>query len=242
MTAERTAIVTGGSAGIGKAIAEHFLDAGYDVISLARRHPDFSHPRLRSHAVDLMDPKATADVAAAIAKDHPAAVIVHNAGVIRPALIEDVKLTDLHALVDLHMGAAITLVQAMLPAMKAAQFGRIITMSSRAIVGLPTRTSYAGTKAALIAMTRTWAMELGPHGITVNAVAPGPVVTDMFTDVMPEDSDRAKAVAAALPRRRLGRSEDVARAVMFFAAPENDWITGQTLFVCGGASLGGLTM
>jgi len=109
------------------------------------------------------------------------------------------------------------------------------------VVGLPTRTVYSGTKAALIAMTRTWAMELGPHGITVNAIAPGPVVTDMFTDVMSAESDKARALAKTLPMQRLGTADDVARATMFFLDPRNDWITGQTLYVCGGASLGSLT-
>lgn len=235
-------IVTGASAGIGKAIAEHILDAGHTVIALARRTPDFTHPNLVAHAVDLMDPEATAKAAREIAAQHAVTGIVHNAGVIRPALIEDVTADDLHALVDLHMGAAISLTQAALPAMKAAGFGRIVLMSTRAIVGLPTRTVYAGTKAAMIAMMRTWAMELGPHGITVNAIAPGPVVTDMFTDVVPAESDKAKALAASLPRRRLGRADDVARATMFFLDERNDWVTGQTLFVCGGASLGGLTL
>jgi len=241
-TPRKTVIVTGASSGIGKAIAEHLLEGGYSVVCLARRRPDYSHPNLNAYAVDLTDPDATREVAATVAREHPAANVVHNAGVIRPALVEDVKLDDLNALVNLHMSAAILLVQALLPTMKTERFGRIINMSSRAVVGLPTRTAYAGTKAAMIAMTRTWAMELGPHGITVNAIAPGPVVTDMFTDTMPEDSDRAKAVAASLPMRRLGRVGDVARTVGFFLDPDNDWITGQTLYVCGGASLGGLTL
>ncbi|RMF07789.1 MAG: SDR family oxidoreductase, partial [Alphaproteobacteria bacterium] len=215
--------------------------AGHSVISLARRDPDFSHDRLASYQVDLSDPKATAAVAEKVAAEHQVTALVHNAGVIRPALIEDVKTEDLEFLTHLHMGAAITLLQAVLPSMKAAGFGRVVNMSSRAVVGLPTRTVYSGTKAALIAMTRTWAMELGPHGITVNAIAPGPVVTDMFTDVMSAESDKARALAKTLPMQRLGTADDVARATMFFLDPRNDWITGQTLYVCGGASLGSLT-
>ena len=240
--AKKTAVVTGGSAGIGKSICEYLLAADYTVISLARRDPDFSHKKLHSYKVDLTDPDATRKTAELLAKDHQVTNIVHNAGIIRPALIEDVTHQDLEMLTHLHLGAVIDLVQAALPAMKAAGFGRIINMSSRAVVGLPTRTVYSGTKAAMIAMTRTWAMELGQHGITVNAIAPGPVVTDMFTDVVPENSGKAAAIAQGLPMRRLGRAEDVARAVMFFLDPQNDWITGQTLFVCGGASLGGLTL
>jgi NAD(P)-dependent dehydrogenase (short-subunit alcohol dehydrogenase family) len=240
--ARKTAVVTGGSAGIGKAICEHLLEAGYTVISLARRDPDFTHKKLHSYKVDLADPAATRKAAELMARDHNVTNVIHNAGVIRAALLEDVTGEDLEVLTHLHMGAAITLAQAALPAMKAAKFGRIVNMSTRAVVGLPTRTVYAGTKAALISMTRTWAMELGQHGITVNAIAPGPVVTDMFTDVIPEASGKAAAIAQSLPMRRLGRADDVARAVMFFLDPQNDWITGQTLFVCGGASLGGLTL
>lgn len=239
---KKTAVVTGGSAGIGKAICEHLLAGGYTVISLARRDPDFTHKKLHSYKVDLADPAATRETAQLMAKEHQVTNVIHNAGVIRPALVEDVTPHDLEVLTHIHLGAAIELVQATLPAMKAAGFGRIVNMSSRAVVGLPTRTVYAGTKAALIAMTRSWAMELGAHGITVNAIAPGPIVTDMFTDIVPEDSGRAAALAQSLPMRRLGHPADVARAVMFFLDPQNDWITGQTLFVCGGASLGGLTL
>lgn len=240
-TRMHTAIVTGGSAGIGKAICQHLLDAGHNVISLARREPDFSHARLTPYTVDLADMDATAKVAGTIARNHSVTALVHNAGVIRPALIEDVSAEDLDFLTHLHMGAAITLLQASLPSMKASGFGRVVNMSSRAVVGLPTRTVYSGTKAALIAMTRTWAMELGQHGITVNAIAPGPVVTDMFTDVMSAESEQARKLAATLPMRRLGKADDVARATLFFLDPLNDWITGQTLYVCGGSSLGGLT-
>lgn len=242
MTKLNTVVVTGGSAGIGLAICKMLLDVGYEVISLARRDPDFTHKSLHSVRVDLMDMDATAKAAANIANQFQVTNVVHNAGVIRPALLPDVKLADLEALTHLHLGAAILLNQAFLPAMRQAGAGRIVTMSSRAVVGLPTRTSYAGTKAAIIAMTRTWAMELGPMGITVNCIAPGPVVTDLFTDVVPEDSDKARAMAKSLPRQRLGRPEDVARAALFFLDPANDWITGQTLYVCGGASLGSITL
>lgn len=237
-----TVVVTGGSAGIGWGICEDLLDRGYQVISIARRKPPRQAETLYSYEVDLTDPVATAEVAAKVAKDHQVTGLVNNAGIIQPALVEAVSHDDLIKLTDLHLGAAITLTQAFLPAMKAAGFGRIVNMSSRAVVGLETRTVYAGTKAAMIAMTRTWAMELGPHGITVNAIAPGPVVTDMFTDVIPEDSDKARGLAASLPRRRLGRAADVARATWYFLDPENDWVTGQTLFVCGGASLGALQL
>lgn len=238
----KTAVVTGGSAGIGLAIVEDLLADGYRVISLARRETPLDHDNLVSVCVDLTDIESTKQAAAKIAADYDVTSFVHNAGIIRPALIEDVELADLDALVNLHMKATIILLQAFLPAMKRHGYGRVVNMSTRAVVGLATRTAYAGTKSAMIAMTRTWAMELGEYGITVNAVAPGPVVTDMFTDVVPEESEKAKALAASLPRKRLGTAKDVSRATLFFLQEENDWITGQTLFVCGGSSLGGLQL
>ena len=238
----RTVVVTGGSAGIGWGICQDLLSRGYQVVSVARRSPPEEADGLHAYEVDLMDAATTAEAAEQIASEHAVTGLVNNAGVIHPALIEDVKHEDLIRLTDLHLGSAITLTQAFLPTMKSVAFGRIVNMSSRAVVGLQTRTVYAGTKSAMIAMTRTWAMELGHHGITVNAIAPGPVVTDMFTDVMPEDSEKARALAASLPRKRLGTADDVARATWFFLDPENDWVTGQTLFVCGGASLGGLQL
>ena len=234
----KTAVVTGGSAGIGAAICRALLEADYDVISLARRAPDFAHEKLTFKEVDLADPAATKAVGAEIANAHDVTALVNNAGVIRPAMVEEVSSEDLDYLVNLHMGAAITLTQAFLPAMKAAGLGRIVNMSSRAVVGLEGRTVYAGTKAALIAMTRTWALELGPHGITVNAIAPGPVATDMLTEIIPENSEKARALAEAIPVKRLGSADDVARATMFFLDPANSFITGQTLYVCGGTSLG----
>jgi NAD(P)-dependent dehydrogenase (short-subunit alcohol dehydrogenase family) len=168
--------------------------------------------------------------------------LVHNAGVIRPDLIEDVKLEDVEYLTRLHIGTSILLTQAVLDTMKAKKFGRIVLISSRALLGLETRTGYAATKAAQIGLVRTWAMELGQHGITVNAIAPGPIVTPMFTEVVPEDSDKAEQIAASLPVRRLGRPDDVARAAMFLLAPDNGFVTGQCIFVCGGASLGSLAL
>jgi NAD(P)-dependent dehydrogenase (short-subunit alcohol dehydrogenase family) len=212
------------------------------VISLARRAPELEHPDLLFYEVDLANMEDTAAVAGEIAGKHDVTALVNNAGVIRPALIEDVKLEDLEYLTRLHLGAMITLTQAFLPAMKSAGLGRIVNMSSRAIVGMPQRTNYGGTKSAMVSMTKTWAMELGQHGITVNAIAPGPVVTDMFTDVMSEESEQAKRLAASLPVGRLGTSDDIARATMFFLDPENGFVTGQTLYVCGGASLGSLSL
>ena len=238
----RVAAVTGGSAGIGRAICEDLLAQGYEVVSLARRRAEIDHPKLHSIEVDLADRAATAQAAQELVQRFEVTTVVHNAGVIRPALISDVKLDDLDALVDLHLGCAIQLVQAALPAMRAQRFGRVVLLSSRAALGLQTRTSYSATKAGMLGMARTWALELAPEGITVNVVAPGPIRTDMFYDVVEAGSERERALAASVPVRRLGESADVARAVRFFADPANGFVTGQVLYVCGGTSVGSLAL
>jgi len=239
MTTPNVAIVTGGSTGIGWEICRQMLDAGYEVISLARRKPTQLHPKLHAVEVDLFDAAATGQAATDVAVRFAVTHVVHNAGVVRPALLPDVELNDLRALSQLHLGAAIALVQATLPAMKKNRFGRVVLMSSRGALGLATRTAYAATKAGMVGMARTWALELAGDGITVNVVAPGPISdTEMFRSIVSENSVREKALAAAIPVQRLGHSDDVARAVMFFCDPANSFVTGQTLYVCGGASLG----
>jgi 3-oxoacyl-[acyl-carrier protein] reductase len=243
MSGRPVAVVTGGSAGIGTAICRRLIERGHDVVSLARRRPDWSDPALHAVEVDLTDALATEQAAAAVAKQFAISTVVHNAGVIRPALLADVQQGDLRELTQLHLGAAIIIVQAVLPGMRERQFGRIVMISSRAALGLQTRTSYAATKAGMIGMARTWALELAPFGITVNVVAPGPIGdTDMFRDVVPAGSERENAIAKSIPIGRLGRSDDVARAVLFFADPQNSFVTGQLLYVCGGASIASISL
>jgi len=243
MSERRLAIVTGGSAGIGAAICRAMIEAGHEVVSLARRKPDWSHPGLHSVEVDLADADATAQAAASLVKQYAIDTIIHNAGVIRPDLLPDVRQQDLRDLTQLHLGAAILIVQAALPGMRERKFGRIVLISSRAALGLPTRTAYSATKAGMIGMARTWALELAPSGITVNVVAPGPIGdTEMFREVIPQGDAREAAIAKSIPVGRLGRSDDVARAVLFFADPENSFVTGQLLYVCGGASVASISL
>jgi len=236
------ALVTGGSAGIGASICQHLLDDGYHVLNLSRRKSESRSDRITDVEVDLSDVEATKSAVAGLAAKYEITSLVHNAGVIRPDLIEDVKLEDVEYVTRLHLYTSILLTQGVLDAMKAKKFGRIVLISSRAMLGLETRTGYAATKAGQIGLVRTWAMELGQHGITVNAVAPGPIVTDMFTEVVPENSDKARQIAQSVPVRRLGRPDDVSRAVMFLLSPANGFVTGQCIFVCGGASLGSLAL
>jgi NAD(P)-dependent dehydrogenase (short-subunit alcohol dehydrogenase family) len=238
----KVAAVTGGSAGIGHAICEALLGRDYEVVSLARRRSPLAHPRMHSIEVDLADRAATAEAVQDLARRFEVTTLVHNAGVIRPALLPEVKLDDLDALVDLHLGCAVQLLQATLPAMRSQRFGRVVLLGSRAGLGAQTRTSYSATKAGMIGMARTWALELAADGITVNVVAPGPIHTDMFYEVIPANSERERKLAASIPVQRVGEPDDVARAVSFFADPANGFITGQVLYVCGGASLGSIAL
>jgi 3-oxoacyl-[acyl-carrier protein] reductase len=235
------AVVTGGSTGIGAAICRHMLDAGYHVVSIARRPPD--DPRCEHVPANLLDPQATAQAVRQVATRHDITHVVHNAGDIRPAPLALVTTADLMALTQLHLSAALTLTQAALPSMRAAGFGRIVLLSSCAALGQLGRTAEAATKSALTGLARTWALELAPDGITVNVIAPGPIrETEMFHTEIQADSPREDALADAIPVKRLGEPDDVAKAVMFFASPESSFITGQTLFVCGGSSIGSLAI
>src|SRR6204780_4045207 len=214
-------VVTGASSGIGLAAAQTFLDEGYDVISIARRECPLSSPRLTSIAVDLADAAATHEAVMAAAARMPATTIVPCAGAIREKPIEATTLADLEELANLHLGAALSLVQANLPAMKQARYGRIVLISSRAVLGLAKRTAYSATKAGMLGLARTWALELAAHGITVNVVAPGPIAdTEMFDDIIPAGSAKMRAALKQVPVGRFGTPEDVTRAVMFFADPQ----------------------
>lgn len=237
-----TALVTGGSAGIGADICQRMLAEGWHVVSLARRAPEWQHPNLTAINVDLLDAAATAQAARDVAARFAISHFIHNAGVIWPHLLQDATIDELQGLTQIHLGSALTLMQAVLPNMEQAGFGRVVLMSSRGALGLATRTNYSATKAGMIGMARTWALELAPKGITVNVVAPGPIQTPMFYDVVPAGSEREQKLAANIPVGRIGRPDDVTRAVMFFADPANSFVTGQTLYVCGGASVGTLTI
>lgn len=240
MTNELTAVITGGNKGIGADLARRMLDEGYSVVSVARRAPEFTHPKLSSFEADLLDPDAVRRAAAEIAEAHAVTHFIQNAGLIWPNLLEDAKPEDITGLAQLHLGSALTLLQAFLPGMKERRFGRVLFNASRAALGAPTRTAYSASKAGMIGMARTWALELAKHQITVNVVAPGPVLTDNFWGIVPKGSEQESQLADRIPVGRLGTVEDVTNAFMFFADPKNGFVTGQTLFVCGGSSVGSL--
>jgi NAD(P)-dependent dehydrogenase (short-subunit alcohol dehydrogenase family) len=236
--ADRVCLITGGSAGIGEALCRSLLAEGAQVINLDAQPPRIEHERLHFHPVDLTDATATRAAAEAVTGRYPVTELVNNAGATRPGRVETASLEDLDHVVRLHLAASLILTQAVLPAMKQAHYGRIVNVSTRAVLGKPERSVYAATKAGLLGFTRTWAMELGEHGITVNAVAPGPIATELFVRSNPQDSPQTRRIVESILVKRLGSPEDVARAVMFFLAAESGFITGQVLYVCGGTTLG----
>ena len=111
-------------------------------------------------------------------------------------------------------------------------------MASRAALGKEMRTVYAATKAGLIGMAKVWALELGEHGITANAIGPGPIRTELFDRANPPDSERTRAIIEAIPVRRVGAPEDIANAVSFLLDARSGFVTGQALYVCGGMTAG----
>lgn len=231
-----TTLVTGASNGIGEGIARHFLARGDTVINLDIAAPKENQGgRYEFIQVDLADMEATRKAIHQVAAAHQVDTIVNNAGTPTPGNLEDVTEKHLDLGINLSMRTPLLLAQAFVPGMKSRRFGRIVNISSRAILGKKARTVYSSTKAAMVGLTRTWAMELGPHGITVNAIAPGPVMTELFRKNNPPEV-AAKLVEHAIVGRA-GTPDDIARAVLFLADPANGYVTGQVLHVCGGSSL-----
>ena len=238
-----TTLITGAAKGIGADLARRLIEGEHQVVGMdILDEHEVSGEGYHPVQVDLLDQEDTAAKAAGVAAEHGITHLVHNAGLIWPNPLQDASASDITGLAQLHLGSALQLVQAVLPGMQQRQFGRIVFNASRAALGAPTRSAYGATKAGIIGMARTWALELAGQGITVNVVAPGPVLTDNFWGIIEKGSERQQKLASSIPVGRIGEVGDVSRAMMFFLDPENSFVTGQTLYVCGGASVGTLTI
>ncbi|ATG22736.1 short-chain dehydrogenase [Ralstonia pickettii] len=229
MSRERV-LITGGAAGIGAACARRCLDEGYEVVVIDRVGDGL--------IADLSDPEQTAQALQKALEGGPITRLVNNVGVVVPADAEHQTLEELERAWALNVRCAQQCMQALLPGMKAAGFGRIVNMSSRAALGKELRTAYAATKAALLGMTRVWALELGRFGITANAIGPGPIRTELFDRANPPDAPRTRAIVEAVPVRRMGTPEDVAHAAAYLLDARSGFVTGQVLYVCGGMTVG----
>ncbi|WP_339775439.1 SDR family oxidoreductase [uncultured Thalassospira sp.] len=235
----KTTLITGGNSGIGAAIAGLLLSRGEKVVSLGLELPRAKHENLFGYTADLTDSASTGQVAAKIAATHQIDALVHNAGMILPNLLSDAVPEDILTLAQLHLAAPMVLTQAVLSGMEERGWGRIVFISSRASMGMPTRSAYSATKAGVHGMARTWALELASRGITVNVIAPGPVLTENFWGIVPKDGALQEKIASGVPVKRIGTADDIANAAVFFLDDKAGFITGQVLFVCGGTSLGG---
>lgn len=234
------ALVTGGANGIGRAIVERLAADGYECLVFDRVAPRNDLPAAYAE-VDLSDRAGTATALAQALKDGPITRLVNNVGVVRPGSLEDASEADFEMAVSLNLRCALQCTQALVPGMKAARFGRIVNISSRAALGKELRTVYSATKAGLHGFAKTWALELGAFGITANAIGPGPIRTALFEAANPPDSPRTRAIIEGVPVKRMGEPADIANAASFLLDARSGFVTGQVLYVCGGMTVGVVT-
>lgn len=228
-------LVTGASKGIGLGICSQLSDSGHDVIGIARS-PNTGFPG-RLIPCDMACEASLAEVLSELAGGRIDAV-VNNAGINAFDQVEDVKIEDFRRIFELNVRAPLQVVSALVPGMKERGFGRIVNIASRAMLGMAKGTSYAASKAALAAMTKCWALELGPHGITANTVAPGPVDTELFWTGFPKDQPETDAYLRSIPIQKVAQPSEVATIVEFFLRRDVGVVTGQNLFACGGLTVG----
>lgn len=228
--ARERVLITGGASGIGAAIAERCRAEGFEPVIIDRVGDG-----IRADLSDAVDTERALREALA---GGPITRLVNNVGVVVPADAEHQTLAEFDLAISLNLRCAFQCMQALLPGMKQAGFGRIVNMSSRAALGKELRTAYSATKAGLIGMTRVWALELGCYGITANAIGPGPIRTELFDRANPPDAPRTRAIVESVPVKRIGTPDDIAHAASYLLDQRSGFVTGQVLYVCGGMTVG----
>lgn len=242
----KAAIITGGVRGIGKAIAREFCENGADVLLCYRSNDEQARKtaeelagfgtRVELLKGDVADPE-TAKAAVAKAKEcfGRVDILVNNAGITKDKLLMRMSDTDFTDVISANLNGSFYFLSAAAKVMIKQKYGRIINLSSVAgVKGNPGQVNYSASKAGVVGMTMSAAKELGRRGITVNAIAPGFIDTDM-TAVMTDDQ-KAKA-AEAISLGRTGKPEDVAKTALFLASDGASYITGQTICVDGGLNM-----
>jgi len=229
MTGAKHAVVTGTSSGIGKAIAERLLADGWQVTGFDIAPASLNGPLFMSTTVDLSDCAA----AEAAAREVGAVEAwVHAAGVLRVGALGSLEAADADLMWRLHVQAATCIANVVLPIMAAAGHGRVVLVGSRISAGLPGRSQYAASKAALVALARSWAAEVVSRGVTVNVVSPAATQTAMLDD--PERRTEAPKVP---PLGRLIQPAEIASLVAYLLSRDAAAVTGQDIAICGGATL-----
>lgn len=222
-----TAIVTGSASGIGAAIAARLADDGWRVVGLDRDPPSAGSPLAESRIVDLADAAALAALAREL---RGAQALVHAAGFMRTGPLSTLQPADGQAMWAVHVQALVILAQALAPAMRPG--GRILAIGSRTSAGAANKSQYAACKAAVVALMRSWAIELAGEAITANVIAPAATATPFLTDPA-----RAGTAPVLPPIGRYIEPAEIAAYAAFLLSPDAGAITGQELLVCGGASL-----
>lgn len=242
----RTALVTGGSRGIGKAIALRLARDGFRVVVNYTSRADAAEAVVReieaaggsalAAQADVSDPAAVERMAKAIGE--PVDVLVNNAGILRRGDLDEFSSTDFDEMCRINLGGVIHPTRVFSEGMRQRGYGRIVNITSVASVGtaMAGTTFYAATKAAVALLTRRFALTLGPQGVTVNAIAPGFILTDMVTvGRTPEEIESAtRNIAEKAMMKRVGLPEDIANAVSFLVSEASGFVTAQVLTVDGG--------
>ena len=233
-----TVLVTGGSRGIGRAMVELFSKAGYRVAFTYNSSAAAADEVARAFGAFAVkaDSKKEDEVISAVQKAEAELgsidVLINNAGVCSVGLITDVSLDEWNRVMDTSVTGAFLYSKAVLPQMIRKKYGRIINISSMwGLVGASCEVHYSTAKAALIGFTKALAKEVGPSGITVNAIAPGVIATDMNAAFSDEDM---AVLADETPVGRIGKAHEIARAALFLASAESSFITGEIMNVSGG--------
>jgi 3-oxoacyl-[acyl-carrier protein] reductase len=241
----RSAVVTGGSKGIGRGIAETFAAAGVNVLVTARNEADLEATvsdlagqpgKVRGLSADVSNPEdCRRAVETAVERHGGLDIVCANAGIFPSGRLEELTPDDIEQVIAVNFKGTVFIVQAALSALAASGHGRVIITSSITgpITGYPGWSHYGASKAAQLGFIRTAAMELAPKQITINAVLPGNI-TDGLVEMGQEYMDQ---MASAVPAGRLGSVADIGNAALFFATDEASYITGQTLVVDGGQVL-----
>lgn len=233
---DKIILITGGSRGIGKAIAEFFSDAGAAVIVTYRNSIDeeyFNSKNIRHHKCDVSDVKSVQETVDAILKEYSKIdVLVNNAGITKDGLLMRMSEEDWDAVIDTNLKGIFNMTKAVTRSMMSKRYGKIINITSIVgIMGNAGQANYSASKAGVIGFTKSAAKELAARNININAIAPGFIETEMTSKL----SDEVKQnYLNSIPLKRFGKGEEIAKTVMFLASDDSAYITGQTLCVDGG--------
>lgn len=228
----RHAVVTGSSSGIGFAIARRLLDDGWQVTGFDRAPATLAHSAFTAVAVDLRDGAATEQASRAALDGGAVDALVHAAGVLRVGPLGALDADAGQLMWQLHVDALTRIADVLVPRMQQVGHGRVVVVGSRVARGMAGRSQYAATKAALVALARSWAAEVVASGVTVNVVSPAATATAML-----DDPARQTATPRVPPLGRLIQPQEIAALVAYLLSPDAAAITGQEIQICGGASL-----